>query len=70
MNYSHEPLTGERVRVDRGNGQVFEANCTHKLYYEVMREGKAVGRGAFLAMGIRTDRGHDLYCQMDQVSPV
>lgn len=71
-SYTHEPLTPERVVVDRGNGQTFGAITTHKLFYENTDEktGKPISRGKFLAIGIRTDKGHDLYAQLDQLKAV
>lgn len=64
-----EPQPPHRVSVNRGNGQVFEAVTTHRLYMGVLDDKmQIVGRGAFLGIGIRTDRDFHLYAQPEQLT--
>lgn len=68
---NYEPMPGHRVLVNRGNGQTFEANTTHRLYYGILNENmEVVGRGPFIAVGIRTDRDFHLYAQPEQIEMI
>lgn len=63
------PIAHERVRVNRC-GQTIEAVTTHQLFAPVLRDGQLAGRGELLGIGIRDDRGFEMYAQMDQFEAV
>ena len=70
QSFNFHPLNPERVIVNRGNGQTFEAVTTHQLFSELVKGGKVIGRGESLGVGVMDDRGFHLYAQPDQIKPV
>lgn len=71
MQPNFELMPPHRVKVDRGNGQVFEATVTHRLYMGILDDDlRVVGRGSFIGVGVRTDRDFHLYAQPDQIEMI
>lgn len=66
----HEPTKPDRVRVNRGNGQIFEAVTTHAVFLPLIENGAIVGRGAFIGIEVRDDRGMKLFAMPEQLELV
>lgn len=64
------PVKPERVLVDRGIGSPFEAITTHHVHLDKQGSDGKLERGQFIGIGVRDDRGFEVFAQPNQLTPI